>query len=130
MSGNKYLLDTNAAIAILNDDPEMLGWMPDEAEFYLNPTVLGELYYGAVNSTRFDDNLARVARLRARCPMLGHDEEAALVYGVVKDGMRRKGLPIPHNDLWIAASAIRNGVPLVTRDHHFVGVDDLVTIRW
>ncbi|MHB0980923.1 MAG: PIN domain-containing protein [Thermoleophilia bacterium] len=40
--------------------------------------------------------------------------------------LRRKGRPIPTNDLWIAAGAFEHGVPLLTRDDHFRHVDGLL----
>lgn len=39
---------------------------------------------------------------------------------------RRNGHPISSEDVWQAATALINGVPLVTHDRrHFVGVDHL-----
>ena len=45
----------------------------------------------------------------------------ALVYGA----LRRKGQPIPANDLWIAASALEHGCALLTLDAHFRQVEGL-----
>ncbi|MCI4431280.1 MAG: PIN domain-containing protein [Burkholderiales bacterium] len=48
-------------------------------------------------------------------------DSCALVYS----GLRRKGVPIPTNDLWIAASALEHGAALLTRDAHFARIDGL-----
>ena len=46
-------------------------------------------------------------------------------YALVYSSLRRKGRPIPTNDLWIAASALEPGAALLTRDTHFGHVDGL-----
>ena len=46
-------------------------------------------------------------------------------YALVYSGLRRKGQPIPTNDLWIAASALEHGAALLTRDAHFTQIDGL-----
>ena len=51
-------------------------------------------------------------------------------YGVIKESLRAKGRPIPENDIWIAASAQRHDLILVTRDEHFAEIADLKLVRW
>jgi len=58
------------------------------------------------------------------------DLRTAHQYGIVKELLRRKGRPIPENDVWIAATALLHGLPLVTRDAHFAHVDGLVVEVW
>lgn len=43
---------------------------------------------------------------------------------------RRKGRPIPINDVWLAALALVRGAILVTNDDHFGFVDGLATQNW
>ena len=45
--------------------------------------------------------------------------ETALRYAEVDVYLRRKGRPIPRNDVWIAAGAIEHGMHLLTFDDHF-----------
>jgi predicted nucleic acid-binding protein len=40
--------------------------------------------------------------------------------------LKKKGNPIPGNDLWIAASAMRHGLALFTHDNHFSNIDGLL----
>jgi predicted nucleic acid-binding protein len=54
-------------------------------------------------------------------PDLGTAEAYARVYA----GLRKKGTPIPTNDLWVAATALRLQLPLVTLDAHFGHVQGL-----
>ena len=58
------------------------------------------------------------------------NEETSRRYGEVKDGSRRKGLPIPENDIWISATAFQHDLVLFTRDSHFDHVEGLRSERW
>jgi predicted nucleic acid-binding protein len=40
-------------------------------------------------------------------------------YAQVRDELRRKGRPIPENDVWIAALARQHDQPVVARGFHF-----------
>jgi predicted nucleic acid-binding protein len=44
--------------------------------------------------------------------------------------LRRKGRPIPINDVWIASAALVRGATLVTNDAHFTYVDGLHVENW
>jgi predicted nucleic acid-binding protein len=63
---------------------------------------------------------AQEARLAAfvRVPL---DDEVLHEY-VTLHAWSRRGHATPHNDLWIAATALARGVPLVSCDRHFEGV--------
>ena len=51
--------------------------------------------------------------------------ETSDCFGRVKDRLRRKGAPIPINDVWIAAQCMETGAVLLTCDAHFAEVDGL-----
>lgn len=125
----RSLLDTNAAIAILEGEG-VLEALPEDSEVYLNIVVLGELYYGAHASGRVDANLQRIDRLTALCPVLGCDQETARQYALIKSQLRKKGRPIPDNDLWVAASAEQYGLSVISRDRHFEHIDGLELVGW
>ena len=57
-----------------------------------------------------------VGELAARFPVWPVGEEEAEVYGRVVRGLRPQGRLIGSNDLWIAATALSQGVPLLTRN--------------
>ncbi len=120
----RYLLDANAAIAVLEEDQTLPG-VAGQIEAYLSTAVLGELVFGSHKSVRTEANLERVRELAKLCPILVCDEETAYQYGWLKDQLRQKGQPIPENDLWIAATAVRYGLTLLTRDRHFDHFDGL-----
>ena len=44
--------------------------------------------------------------------------------------LKKRGLMIPINDIWIAAVAIETGLPLLARDEHFTRVSGLKLISF
>ena len=117
MNGS-YLLDTNIVIAMLAEERAVIQGLEMAEEVFLSSIVLGELYFGARKSSRSEANVARLDRLASNSTVLSCDIKTARYYGEVKDGLRRKGRPIPENDVWIAAVALQHGLTLVTRDGH------------
>jgi tRNA(fMet)-specific endonuclease VapC len=129
MSG-RYLLDTNVAIRVLNQEVDLEARRKSGLEAFLCLTVVGELFFGAERSGRPEVNRERVERLVDICPVVPHDLETTRRYGALKAALRRKGRPLPENDVWIAASALQHSLTLATRDSHFEVVEGLRTESW
>ena len=55
-------------------------------------------------------------RFLARFTLLAPDTETARTWARIKSGCEKKGRPITFADAWIAASALRLNVPLVTHN--------------
>jgi tRNA(fMet)-specific endonuclease VapC len=130
MTGSRYLLDTNAVIRLLESGRTSQEPFLHDAEVFLSVTVIGELHFGAMKSSRVDENVAQIERLIRRRVVLSCDLGTACQYGMIKMELRQKGRPIPDNDLWIAATARQHGLTLVSRDQHFGYVDGLTIERW
>lgn len=126
----RYLLDTNIVIAFFNGDSEVATRIESTPEIFLSSTALGELFYGAANSGRPEENAARVRRFAATCGVLEVSAETSELYGTIKGRLRKLGRPIPENDLWIAAAAIQHRLVLVSRDRHFEMIPDLEIEHW
>ena len=124
-SGAKISLDTNIAIAVLNNTGQAGEWIQGFAEVFLPVPVVGELRFGAINSGRPEKNLARSEAFVASCSVLDLRLSTSDTYSSVRLGLKRKGKPIPENDVWIAAVCIEHGLPLATSDGHFREVDGL-----
>jgi predicted nucleic acid-binding protein len=54
------------------------------------------------------------------------DGETAERYAGIREYLRQQGKPIPVNDLWIAASAAQHSLRLLTLDHHFKQVPQVL----
>jgi len=121
------LLDTNAYSAFMLGAAEVVDVVAHADKLYLNSIVLGELLGGFAAGTRESKNRAELARFldSPRVEVLPVTAHTADSYALVYAGLRRKGRPIPTNDLWIAASALEHGAALLTRDAHFSQIDGL-----
>lgn len=124
MSG-KLLVDTNVVVALFAGDPSALQRLERRPELFLCVPVLGELRYGALASSRVEQNLTRLDRFAQSVRILPCDAETVLYYSAVRLSLRKKGRPIPENDIWIAAVALQYGLTLLSRDSHFSQVDGL-----
>jgi tRNA(fMet)-specific endonuclease VapC len=71
-----------------------------------------------------------VDRFAAGSSIPACDLHVAREYGRLKRDLRAKGKPLPENDLWIAATANRLQLIVVTRDRHFDEIDGLMTAWW
>jgi tRNA(fMet)-specific endonuclease VapC len=129
MSG-RYLLDTNIIIALFANDAAVVEQIKQAHEVFIPSVVIGELYYGAQRSGRVEANTKRVNEFAAENVILGCDVETAKWYGEIKDGLRKKGRPIPENDVWVAALALQYDLTLVSRDEHFDQVASLRIEAW
>ncbi|WP_316845128.1 type II toxin-antitoxin system VapC family toxin [Pedobacter psychrodurus] len=129
MAGNKVLLDTNIISALFKGDISVANHI-DKSEVYLTSIIIGELCYGAEYSTKVQQNITNIKQLISAYEVLAIDNETALIYGKIKADLRRKGTPIPENDIWIASSAIQHKLKLSTRDKHFLEIAGLKTLAW
>ncbi|HEX6816745.1 MAG TPA: PIN domain-containing protein [Ktedonobacterales bacterium] len=129
--GGIYLLDTSILILSLRSDSAVRARLAATTQLYIASTALGELYFGAYGSpTRASAALTDVASLAASYPILGTDAVTADVYGRIKQDLKRGGLIMPDNDLWIAAVSIQYDVTLAARDAHFNWITGLHVEQW
>jgi len=122
-------LDTNAVVAIQHRDPAAMQ-IASASSFILPAPVLGELYYGAMNSARAVQNIRALEQFADTCTFASLNASSCELYGGLRLTLRRAGTPIPYNDIWIAAICLDLDVPLLTRDAHFDHVPGLQVVRW
>jgi tRNA(fMet)-specific endonuclease VapC len=126
----RYVLDTNIVIALIDEEPSVLARIAVADETLIPIVVLGELFYGANYSRRSAANVAKVEALAQSHTIVDLDLETARQYGIIKSELRRKGTPIPNNDIWIAALTQQYEAAIATRDQHFDAVEHLEVVRW
>ena len=129
MSG-RFLLDTNIIIAIFAKDSSVKDHLMEAEEVFVPGTALGELYYGARKSSHVKENIARIDEFAKNSALLPCDLETAKAYGIIKNFLKKKGRPIPENDIWIAAVAKQYQLILISRDEHFMEVDEISIQMW
>ena len=124
----RVCLDTNAYAALLGGDRAIAEVLARAEVVILSPVVIGELLDGFAGGTRESENREILERFRAkpRTVSVPITAETAEWFASVKRQLRRKGRPIPINDVWIAASAMEHGARLLSLDRHFDDIDGLL----
>jgi predicted nucleic acid-binding protein len=93
----------------------------DEAEVFLSVLTVGELRKG-IDKLKVSAKKRSLANwldqlvLAARDRILPIDTETAVIWGEVSARAERKGKPVPAVDGLIAATALRHGLHLMTRN--------------
>lgn len=120
-------LDTNAYTAFKRGDTEIVSVLRHAPCIILCSTVLGELLGGFAAGQRESVNRHELAQFInvPRVKVVPSTAATADLYALVYAALRRKGKPIPTNDLWIAASSLEHGAALLTLDAHFQNIDGL-----
>ncbi|STZ63216.1 tRNA(fMet)-specific endonuclease VapC [Moraxella lacunata] len=127
----KYLLDTNAVIAILNADERFLTTLKQhkEREIAISSIVLSELYYGAYKSQKTAQNLEKINLLPFE--VLQFNSQDADKAGEIRATLERRGTPIGPYDTLIAGQAIANDLIVITDNvREFLRVDGLQIENW
>jgi len=129
----KYLLDTNTCVYLLNGN-EILKRKVKEIGVYslsISNCVLAELYFGACNSKRVEENLRRIDLFKKNLSVLSDSEESARLFGKIKADLRTKGTIIDDFDILIASIATANNHILVTNNtDHFERIEGLKIQDW
>lgn len=133
----KYLLDTNACIALINGKPPQVRErfaqaVVEGAELFLSSIVLFELWYGVAKSKRREENTERVeAFLSGPVDLVAFDEDDGRVAGKIRADLERTGTPIGAYDTLIAGQALQRGATLVTANtSEFSRIDGLAWENW
>jgi predicted nucleic acid-binding protein len=128
---SRYCLDTSAYSHFMRGDHAAAAVI-DRAEWLGLPAVaLGELRVGFLLGGRRQQNEEKLLELLAApvVEVVEVDDEVSRHYSEIVVELRRAGRPIPTNDIWIAASAVRAGALLLTYDEHFAAIGRLGMIR-
>jgi tRNA(fMet)-specific endonuclease VapC len=124
------LVDTNALSAAADDDPAVVSILARADQMTIPVIVLGEYRYGIAQSRNRDRYESWLAGLLQDCFVLDINEPTTHHYAEITLELKRRGKPIPTNDLWIAALCRQHGLPLLSRDHHFDAVPGIKRISW
>jgi len=115
-----YLLDTNAVIALLKDQPpnvrnRLRRLVRRGVWIAVSTIVLYELWYGVARSQRRRENAERLrVFLSGNIDVARFDEDDAVTAGDLRAALETAGTPIGPYDLLVAAQALRSGATLVT----------------
>ena len=116
LRGNRMVIDRRGAV----DDEVATTWI-----------TAAELYFGAARSSSPQRNHELVTDFLATLHVFGLDLLSAQVFGEAKAMLRRRGMPLPDADIFIASMAISRGATVVTGNRvHFERIPGLVLEDW
>ena len=120
-------LDTNAYVAFKRGDAGVVTVLQHAPSILVSVTVLAELLAGFAAGGRESSNRGQLSQFlnTSRVTLVNSTPATADYYALVYAALRRKGQPIPTNDLWIAATCLEHGAALLTFDAHFKNIDGL-----
>lgn len=130
-----YSFDTDIVIDFLRGEPEVVKKIDEltnkEAQIFITPIVLCELYEGAYKSKNSVENVKLVEDFLIRVNYLDFSALSCKSFGEVKTMLSKKGKPTQDFDLMIAAVTLSRNLTLVTRNRkHFENIPDLKIEVW
>lgn len=132
MTFQQGLLDTSIFIASETGRALDVANMP--AEVAASVVTVAELHAGVLAASDTATRARRLATLDtlSDIEVIPIDEGTARAWAQLRVHLAERGRRINVNDLWIAATALSRGIPVVTQDNDFdpvVGVAGLSVIR-
>jgi predicted nucleic acid-binding protein len=117
------LLDTSVFIASETARPLEVERLPRESA--ISAVTVAELHVGVLAARDTDTRARRLATLDAVADieLLVVDAAVAASWALLRVHLAETGRRLNVNDLWIAATALAHGVPVVTQDDDFDPID-------
>ncbi len=125
------LIDTNAYSAFKMGDNSIKDIISNASSLIISPIVLGELISGYDQGSKSKNNKLELQQFldSPRVKILPITSDTAHFFSQVLITLKRKGRPIPTNDIWIAAQALEHGCVVCTFDKHFYEIDGLLVVN-
>jgi tRNA(fMet)-specific endonuclease VapC len=131
-----YLFDTDIISNIVKKKPspyliERLRVITPEIQ-YISTITVGELVYGAFKSVHKEKHLEQLNnKLLPLAQLIPFDNREAFIYGEIRSGLEKRGMPLSDMDLMIASTAIANDLVLITgNERHFTRIKGLRVENW
>jgi predicted nucleic acid-binding protein len=122
-AAERGLLDTSVFVANESGRPLDESLLP--AEGAISPITVAELHVGVLAARDVDTRARRLATLEsiADVETLPIDNAVAASWALLRIHLAEAGRRLNVNDLWIAATALAHGIPVITQDDDFEPVD-------
>lgn len=129
---DRGLLDTSVFVASESGRDLDVARLPEEGA--ISPITVAELQVGVLAAKDTETRARRLATLEAVADVetLPIDNAVAASWALLRIHLAEAGRRLNVNDLWIAATALANGLPVVTQDDDFDpidGVSGLAVVR-
>jgi tRNA(fMet)-specific endonuclease VapC len=123
------LFDTNAYASFKRNDTAIVEIIQHAESICISPIVIGELLAGFDGGNKAKQNKIELQQFL--------ESSRILIYPLTLDtshffsqiflSLKKKGKPIPTNDMWIASQALEHGCVVCTHDKHFSFIDGLIS---
>ena len=124
------LIDTNIYSYAMKGDPEIVIILQQASEIGICSITIGELLSGFKAGKKESANRKELEEFldAPRVQIYSIDESTAEFYADILNNLRKRGTPIPTNDIWIASVAFQHGLRLFSKDHHFKKIPGLMLV--
>jgi len=129
----KYLLDTDTIIYFLSKNSSVKTRIEKEGLNTISISIitLFELYFGAYNSHRIEENIHTINRLRNVIHIFQINDSILNSFGKTKTFLKKAGELIGDFDLVIATTALAHDLTLITNNiSHFHRIPSLKIENW
>jgi predicted nucleic acid-binding protein len=118
MSAAKLLVDTNIVSYVMKGHALAKPYLPhlQGKLLAISFITVGELYFGAENANWGEAKRLQLDETLRNFVVVPYDHEIARTYARIAVQCKRAGRAMALHDAWIAACALRHGVPLVTHN--------------
>lgn len=126
----KLALDSNRYSDFCRGEERAVEVLRSATRIFVPLVVVAELRAGFAHGSRRDQNERTLTRFLAssRVAIIAPDEQTTHFYAEVYASLRRRGRPIPTNDIWIAAIVLQHDLVLFDRDSDFDNVPQLARV--
>lgn len=126
----RLALDTNRYVDFAQGSESVVHLLEHAREVFVPCIVLAELraVFRMGSKAMENERDLRAFLNRSGVFTLNPDEGTTHVYADLHVELRRRGSPVPTNDLWIASLVIQHDLVLLTRDEHFNAVPRLARL--
>ena len=122
------LFDTNAYVKFVENDPEIFEIVQQARSIAISPIVIGELLAGFDGGSRAKQNRLQLQEFLGSSRIITYPItlDTSNFFSQIHCKLKKKGKPIPANDIWIAAQALEQGCVICTCDKHFSYIEGLI----
>ena len=126
----RITIDTNIYAAFKCNDQSVVEAFRGSDFIGVDIAVIAELFSGFSLGVKERKNRQELEAFldSPRVEVLLHDLETADYYALIVKRLKAKGRPIPTNDIWIAANAMKHGLALYSFDDHFQQIEGLLLL--
>ena len=126
-----HLVESDWVVSFLNGRPQAVvlfrGFIGQRVA--ISAITYGEVYEGLLANPVIAPRRVQFDGFMAGVELLVVDAGVARRYAELRSDLRPRGLLIPDNDIWIAATALAHDLTLVSRDQQFCRIPDLRLYR-